>query len=81
MTSTTKKIKGWKKTVMQDDSKAFWVKYRNESNKREIHIANQSYGKKFYVEQAWLTHKYKLFGTKKEAMAYAIDYMRAHPKG
>lgn len=71
----------WKKIVIQDNERDFWIKYRDEKNKREIHIANQSYGNKYYVEMAWLTPKYQLFDTKQEAINYAKSYMKTHPNG
>lgn len=74
-------VKGWNKIVIQDDSRSLWIKYRNETKKRELHIANQSYGNKFYVEHLWLKKKYKTFETKPQAMEYAIKYMKAHPRG
>ena len=71
-------LKDWKKIKIQDGNKDFWVKYRNEKNRREIHIANQSHGTKYYVEMRWTTHKYKLFNTKQEALKYAEEHMRCN---
>ena len=71
-------LKDWKKIKIQDDNKSFWIKYRNEKVKREIHIANQNYGKSYYVEMLWLTPKYKLFKTKQPAITYAKAYMKKH---
>lgn len=69
-------VTDWNKITIQDDDRSFWVKYRNSKNKREIHIANQSFGTKYYVETAWLTHKYKLFDTKNQALIFAKGLMK-----
>lgn len=65
-------IKDWKKKTLEKEHFVFF----NDKNGRRIYIAKQTYGNKWYVEFDWMTHKYKLFNTKSQALRYAKSYMR-----
>ena len=72
-------LKDWKKIGIRDDEEGFWVKYRNEEKKQEIHIANIGYNfKRGYYVHLYLntSSSTKQFKTKAQALAYAKSYMR-----
>lgn len=71
----------WKKITIQDDNRDFWVKYRNEKKKQEIHISKIRYPHRgtFFVVQPYLNMKHKSyamkFRTKEKALTFAKQYM------
>ncbi len=74
-------MEDWNKIGVRDDSSGFWVKYRDDKNKQEIHISNvgSRFGKGYYVH-VYLSNKSftKQFKTKSRALSYAKTYMRTH---
>lgn len=84
------KIKGWIKIDNSSIKSKSWIfaEYATPytMRKRQAHILvyddrKAGYGWRVYLESKTGLEVYKSFKSKKEAMAWVIDYMRSHPNG
>lgn len=73
------KIKGWEKREESD----FWIEYQNSRNLRRLLIKRMGLTNErsiWFVEiENFISQKE--FPTKKEALDFAMQYMRSHPNG
>ena len=76
------KIKGWTRSHNLRDPKRGEILYRSDYyGGGSVGIEPRTLGDKKYRVHITRNNKYMYFKTKVQAQAFAVRYMKAHPKG